>query len=1608
MKTADILRKTGKALIFSVIALLLLVCGFVVTLYSPWTQQTLRTAFLGRYGHNPDGTDIALSDFRLTFPLQLHLEGLSITQNGDTLIAAGHLDASVNPLGLLVGRVSLAGARLSCGHYTVGTPDSSMYMTIDADSIALAPGSVALADMHIDLTDAYIGGARVAMALNPDTMPPAPSQPSTMRITLRRLLASDLSCTMRMMPTIDTLSASFERAVLNGGEIDLGHQTVSLGGFTGSGLAARYIVPDSAAIAAFGTIAAAPAAPDSAPAEPWTVTIDSLAFDRSRALYATAGAAPLPGLDFTYIAVDDLSLRLHDFLNRGTTVRLPLEVSGRERCGVRLNASGTLDIDSVALNFRDFNLTTAEGTEASFSGHMGMGDMASDPALPLGLTLESRFAPADLRDMFPAFAPVLAGLPAGSPIVLDADADGTTGHLDISSMRLIVNRCVNMEMAGWVGNFMNPARIGGDIRLRGNIADLSSFKDRMPEGLAADEIRIPQMSLRGRLAMDRGIADGNLTATTGNGAIHLEGIWKSRIEDYRAELRADSFPVAAFLPNSGIGAVRATLSASGHGYNAFSASTSASAELNVASVEYRHTDYTDIQVRATLADGKAEIYLNSDNYAADLTFEATGNLDGSTYSWCGRLDGRNIDLSTLGFSPEPANIEVSAEINATVNPTARDYQATLALHDFYYRRLTGTLAISDVNAHFASADKLTTLKLRNRDLTAEFSSPCGVDTLITRFAASSAMLERQMKDYSIRFDSLGRELPRFEFTLRSGASNMVNDLLSLSGMNVRRLNLDACNDSTLSLSARALRFSTASMSLDSLYLDALQRADSIFIDGGLENQPGNLDTWHKVRLAASADSRELNLRATQQNLQGKTGFDIGANISAQPQDSTLTLRMKPTNPVIGYHDWTVNDNNYLSYTLPSRRIEANLHMRGGNSALALYTEATSDTTTTRRDSQDLVVSLDDIHIQDWIAFNPWAPPMKGDVSADMRLFRADNALQGRGSAGITNFTYGRQRIADFKADFNVQADRSGALRADADLAVDGVRTVTLRGALNDTTSTSPLDLDLSMIRFPLATVNPFLPAGTGKLSGMLNGSLEVSGEASAPIMNGYLELDSTQVAVSILGSTLTFSGDSIPVRNSVVSFDDYAIRGCNANPLVLNGSVDLSRISDMKLDLNMKARDFQLVDSKRASRGAEVYGKAFVDLDARVAGDMTFMTADADLKILSETNLTYVMTTATSALTNQSAEDMVKFVNFTDSLAVERADSITGSGLAMLLDASLAIEDGSVLSVDLSTDGKNKVQLQANGELEYTMTPMSTGRLTGRINIDKGFARYGMPPVLSEQLFNFQNGSNVSFNGDMMNPTLNIHAVNTVKANVTQSGANSRLVNFDIALSVTGTLERMNVAFDMSTNDDITVANELESMSPEQRANQAMNLMLYHVYTGGTSKGNSSLSNPLYGFLAGQLNNWAANNIKGIDVSFGIDQYDRTIDGSTSQTTSYSYQVSKSLFNDRFKIVVGGNYSTDANSDENFSQNLINDISFEYYLNKTRSMYIRLFRHTGYESILEGEITQTGVGFVYRRKISRLGDMFLTPGQVRRRNERENSRLEQPSAAVSEANNEKE
>ena len=86
-----------------------------------------------------------------------------------------------------------------------------------------------------------------------------------------------------------------------------------------------------------------------------------------------------------------------------------------------------------------------------------------------------------------------------------------------------------------------------------------------------------------------------------------------------------------------------------------------------------------------------------------------------------------------------------------------------------------------------------------------------------------------------------------------------------------------------------------------------------------------------------------------------------------------------------------------------------------------------------------------------------------------------------------------------------------------------------------------------------------------------------------------------------------------------------------------------------------------------------------------------------------------------------------------------------------------------------------------------------------------------------------------------MNPKLDIVATDNIKTNVTE-GSGSRLVNFLVTLMAGGNLNAPKISFDMSTEDDASIKNELQSMSADQRQTTAMNLVLTGHYTGSGTK----------------------------------------------------------------------------------------------------------------------------------------------------------------------------
>lgn len=1566
------MRTVSKVTLWILMSIVLLVTGIIVGVYSVWWQRdALRAAVTAV--NRQTGTHLEVGEARLIFPLRVKVRDMSLVQNGDTVIRLGTADADVRLRPLLDGRVDVCEASLSQALYRMGSRDSATCIVLAAEHIDAAPLSVSLGDtLRIRLERGAMAGASVDMYINPvDTAAPKPpSEPSPLLIEVGHLALSDFAYRMNMLPTIDTLQTVIKRGMISDVRIDIAGQTVEVGDFGGSGLDVAYIAPDQAAVE---RLSALPTKVDtvSVPSAPWTVKVDGIHFDRSMALYTTHGRRPQPGLDFGYIAVDSMSLDITDFYNRASEVRVPLCISGRERSGIVLHADGTLAIDSVALRLQRFDVKTSGGTAMDFDAMLG-----TDSAQTISVDITpSTVAVSDLARMFPGFSYYLRPLHKGTRIALAAEVTGNMNNPDIGHLSLHVPGALRLDGGGRLYDVLTPERMSGSVDLAGKLGDIDPWL-RLVMGPDAG-VRIPPMDVKAGIDFGNGAYSGDLQAVTSSGQLALDGSFNGRGKVYDIQLDAYHFPVEAFMPSLGIYDVTVGINAKGHGLDIMSPRTSADIDLDLAEITYNGDRLTDIGGTLHIADGQAVLSVDSHNPTADFTIEGSGNIQGSRYNWIVAIDGRHIDLMSLKVGTTPATVSINADISAdidAVNPLLLD--ASVDLRDFVYAREDGTMTVDRVRARLAASDTTVNLNVSNRDLFALFSAPTGLREVLAHSDSLMTTLAAQFERRRIDIPEVQRALPRFELDVQAGNNNMLTQILADNHMGFDNMRLRAYNDTVMALDGDVLGFFTGETRLDSVGLEIHQHGDHLHYGAKIRNLPGTLDAWAAVDLTGFFRPGRLGINVNQRNIKGQTGFLVGGEVELNA-DSTATLHITPLNPTIGYQQWTANEGNFIRYYYATKHIDADLHMRSATSSLALYSEHAHEHDNAMHGAdEDLVVKVSDIRLQDWIALNPFAPPVKGNVSADLRINRLNNALNGEGQLSLAGLTYGREKVGDIRADFDLVTQRSGLLRTNVDLWVNGAKTVTLSGALNDSTRTSPFNMDLTMIHFPLSTCNAFLP-GVAKLTGTLNGRMDVSGDSDHPRLDGNLQFDDAAINVNMLGTTFAISDTPIPIDKSIVRLSNFAVSGCNENPLTINGTVNLTDMSHMALDLGLKARNMQIVKSTRAAKGADVYGKAYVDIDAKARGDMSVLKTSGSLSVLAPSNFTYIMPDAVNTIQNQSVEDMVHFVNFNDSAAMARADSVAPrEGMALFADFALNINNGTTIGVDLSADGKNRLQLNAQGSLSFSMNPMSSGRMVGRLNILDGYIRY-TPPLMSEKKFTFDEESYVAFTGDMLNPRLNIKGVDRIRANVTQEGQNSRLINFDVSLDVTGTLDRMDVAFDLATDDDITVANELASMSAGQRANEAMNLLLYNVYTGPGTKANAALNaNPLYSFLSSQLNSWASKAIKGVDLSFGIDSYDRTTRAGTSQTTQYSYNISKSLFDERFRIAVGGNYSTDADADENLSRNIISDISIEYYLNNAHTTYVRIFRHTGYESILEGEITQTGVGFVYRRKIRRLSDML--------------------------------
>ena len=104
-----------------------------------------------------------------------------------------------------------------------------------------------------------------------------------------------------------------------------------------------------------------------------------------------------------------------------------------------------------------------------------------------------------------------------------------------------------------------------------------------------------------------------------------------------------------------------------------------------------------------------------------------------------------------------------------------------------------------------------------------------------------------------------------------------------------------------------------------------------------------------------------------------------------------------------------------------------------------------------------------------------------------------------------------------------------------------------------------------------------------------------------------------------------------------------------------------------------------------------------------------------------------------------------------------------------------------------------------------------------------------------------------------------------------------------------------------------------------------------------------------------------------------MESYDET--GLGTNRTDYTFRFSKRFYNDRIRVVLGARLSS-GEIEQGQDDNFIDNVSVEYLLDTGGNRFVKLFHDKNYESILEGEVTETGAGIVLKRKMRSWHELF--------------------------------
>lgn len=1225
---------------------------------------------------------------------------------------------------------------------------------------------------------------------------------------------------------------------------------------------------------------------------------------------------------------------------------------------------------------------------------------------------------ADIRDSKIGFSDILNLVPTlrntapfnkypNATLNVNAFVRGTVNDLSIQNLKVSGLDKLKVLASGKIKNAMNPEQLYYDL----NVAELSTASktiyNLVPKNTIPNNITLPSfMTIRGTAKGSTQVFDTNLrlTSTLGNAAVIAKAdIRRKNRETFDVKANLQSLQIGKIIQNKDLGSITAQINAKGQGFDPKIMSANLSGDVQ--SATYNGYTYQNMNLKGKINSGAYDIDLNSKDPNANLHLAASGVFnDNPTVKVNGNIN--KLDLNKLGFYSSPMIIAggIDGDFKSLDPDNLNGY---LKLQDFAISDTKEVYPLQEVRLNAVSTADSTLIKFNSQIADVELNGKYKLTQIFGALAQTVNQYYQFQKPGKAQKIDAGQY-----FTINTSIKNddlirkFVPDLKSFETINITgNYNADS---QKIELDAKIPQVLYGTNSLENTNLKITNENQALQYDLSVAALKSESFALNKVNINGDVAQNTINYNITTKDDKNETQFLIAGN--AKSMNDITEISLNPNGLKLNYMDWTVAENNKIQ--IFSQGIVAdNFRLSNSGAEISLQSESSSPTS-------PLNVSLKDFKIETITEIIKKDSLLaKGTINGTAQLRDLTKNMTFTSDIDVTDlFVFGNP-----VGNLDIKVNNQSANLLNADIALSGNNNdVKILGTYN--TSSSSFDLNLDMNQLQMKTLQGFTMNAMTNTEGYLSGDLKITGTTTAPKILGDVKMNNVGLMIAQTGSDFRNINDKIDFTNRGIEFDNFKINDKDGNSLKIDGQILTQTYRDFAFNLDVNAKDFKVVNSEK-SNDAMMYGILAIDAALKVGGNLDLPKVDGRLSVSEATDFTFVLPQSSPSL--QERDGIVEFID-QDQVALNKtikADSIKAESPIKGLDVSVNIEVDKEAKMSIIIDKANGdfVKLQGEADLTGGIDPSGKTTLVGVYQVEKG--SYEMSVSLLKRKFDIQKGSTITWTGEPTTAKLDITAIYKTNAAPIdlveqQFAGDQALLNqfkqripFNTLLILKGELLKPDISFDITTEEKNnavssavteTIDGKLAQLRQDENEmnKQVFALLLLNRFIGENPfESNSGVSaetlarQSVSKILSQQLNNIASNLIKGVDLNFDLESTEDYSTGQQNTRTDLNIDISKKLLNDRLKVTVGSNFGLEGEARQNENTtNIAGDVTIDYSLSRDGRYMLRAYRKNDYQVALQGQIIETGVGFIITLDYDKFRDIFRKSRSTRNKENRENKR----------------